>query len=387
MKDKRRKVVSSFILHPSSFMVLLLLFGCQGVQPKWPGFLTKNGKPDAVADASSSSKDEKGKKENWIFRAGHWEQQSTPPEGTVQGDFAQAKGLFDAEEYAKAEKAFRKVVKQAEKEKNSDLIEDALFMQAESLYAQRKYPKARELYAKLLDNFPSSRHRNDIIQREFHIAEFWLDDTRDYMDRWKDYEEGKGNFPWPAVFNFDREKPFVGTEGAAVKACEAVYTQDPLGTLAPQALYRAGGVNYFRENFNAADDYFSLLVDQYPRSPLTPRALELAIQAKSQVNGGPDYDGRKIAEARALVDTALRSFPEFQRDPEKRDTLERTLMGINEQQAQKDYNVAEFYRRTKKPAPAYFYYEIVRRRYPGTDWADKATERMLEIRDTVEKDK
>src|SRR5262249_10272478 len=34
----------------------------------------------------------------------------------------------------------------------------------------------------------------------------------------------------------------------------------------------------------------------------------------------------------------------------------------------------------------YFYYEIVRRRYPGTTYFDKATERMHELKSAVEKE-
>src|SRR5581483_801852 len=60
------------------------------------------------------------------------------------------------------------------------------------------------------------------------------------------------------------------------------------------------------------------------------------------------------------------------------------LGSISFQQAQKDFNTAEFYRRTNHPGSAYFYYEIVRRRYPGTKFADLATERMQEIHRQVE---
>jgi hypothetical protein len=56
------------------------------------------------------------------------------------------------------------------------------------------------------------------------------------------------------------------------------------------------------------------------------------------------------------------------------------------QQAEKDFRTAEFYRRTKHPGSAYFYYEIVRRRYPGTPLADKATERMKELEAQHEKE-
>jgi hypothetical protein len=50
------------------------------------------------------------------------------------------------------------------------------------------------------------------------------------------------------------------------------------------------------------------------------------------------------------------------------------------QQAEKDFKIAEFYRRTGHAGSAYFYYEIVRRRYPGTPFFDKATERMYELK-------
>jgi hypothetical protein len=55
------------------------------------------------------------------------------------------------------------------------------------------------------------------------------------------------------------------------------------------------------------------------------------------------------------------------------------------QQAEKDYRIAEFYRRDGHSPSAYFYYEIVRRRYPGTKFADLATDRMHELQAKMEK--
>src|SRR5262249_42347497 len=66
--------------------------------------------------------------------------------------------------------------------------------------------------------------------------------------------------------------------------------------------------------------------------------------------------------------------------------LEKQLRSINLQQADKDYNIAEFYRRTGKAPSAYFCYEIVRRRYPGTKYADMATQKMQELRARLEKE-
>lgn len=46
----------------------------------------------------------------------------------------------------------------------------------------------------------------------------------------------------------------------------------------------------------------------------------------------------------------------------------------------KEFATAEFYRRTGHLGSAYFYYELVSRRYPGTSHASKAKERMDDLR-------
>ena len=84
-----------------------------------------------------------------------------------------------------------------------------------------------------------------------------------------------------------------------------------------------------------------------------------------------------------MVDTALRSYPELAQ--KKGDFLNRQLYSITMQQAAKDYETAEFYRRTGHPCSAYFCYEIVRRRYPNTRYFDQATERMNQLRTKLEK--
>jgi outer membrane protein assembly factor BamD (BamD/ComL family) len=314
-----------------------------------------------------------------VFRAGHWEKADPPQPGTLAGDFASAKVLYQQGKHKDAYKVFEWLAGRSEKAKNDEIHEESTFWGAESLYALREWPQAREKYAELLTKHPSSRYRNEAVQRQFDIAKYWLNDTRGEMQASKE-----GNwFTMPRMFSFEKEKPVFDEEGHAVRACENVYIQDPTGPLAPQALYWAGGVNFYRERYDASDRFYSTLVDQFPRSPLAPYALELAIQSKIHTTNGVEYDGRKLIEARQMTDTALRNYPEL---ANKHDFLERTLININNQQAEKDFGVAEFYRRTGHPGAAYFYYEIVRRRYAGTDWSQKAYSRMLELRAKAERD-
>ena len=98
-----------------------------------------------------------------------------------------------------------------------------------------------------------------------------------------------------------------------------MHLNDIGGPLADQALFYAGSVKMYNGDWRDADSYFSQIYEHHPNSPLAPKAVELAIMAKNLSTGGPEYDGRKAAEARKLVDAALRNYPELSNDPKKRE--------------------------------------------------------------------
>jgi RNA polymerase sigma factor (sigma-70 family) len=76
------------------------------------------------------------------------------------------------------------------------------------------------------------------------------------------------------------------------------------------------------------------------------------------------------------------NYPELPRD--KRELLSDQVARIKFQQAEKDYQIAEFYRRTGQPGSACFYYQLVRNRYPDSDFAAKAAERLHELGEPAE---
>jgi hypothetical protein len=58
---------------------------------------------------------------------------------------------------------------------------------------------------------------------------------------------------------------------------------------------------------------------------------------------------------------------------------------VRYQQAEKDFETAEFYRRTGHPGSAWFYYELVKRRYAGIrPWADLAVTRQQELKSDLD---
>lgn len=290
----------------------------------------------------------------------------------AQEKLAAAEQQFAEGQYARAMDKFREL---ADNQGNpTDLAERARFMQAECRRMRGQYPEAVDTYHKLLQDFPTGPHRREACLRMYEIADYWLDDFRDELER-RSGEQGvlrwKPRWPNP----FDRTRPFLDQEGRTLEALERIHTQDVTGPTADKALFWCGYVNFIRGNFQEADHFFSMLVDMHKESPLRPQAIAFAIQAKNNATGGPVYDTRKCAEALQLVHLAEASVPELTQNPEMADRLTRAKFAIRSQQAEKDFRTAEYYERTGHPGSAVFYYELVRRRYAGTKYSDVANDR------------
>jgi TolA-binding protein len=302
------------------------------------------------------------------------------------GDLEGAKRLFQQKEYAKAEPIFDHI---ADSKKNTfQVMEDALFYQAECLYHRRKYPSAADHYIALLNTFPSAAHGKEVRDRLFAIANYWLDETRDDMEAHREYQDGKRWMVLPSfpLHFFDETKPDFDIEGRACKCLEAVAMTDPRGELGAKTLFMLGSVKFFREEYKEADHFFYQIVQNpyHAKGPFAPKALQLSIICKEICTGGPDYDGRRLQEARELITMARNSYPELAQTSDQ--FLVKQTVAINQLSAEKDYNIAKFWERTGHPGSAYFYYEIVKRRYPGTDLADKAEKRMIELKARAERE-
>ncbi|HEV3116020.1 MAG TPA: tetratricopeptide repeat protein [Gemmataceae bacterium] len=319
--------------------------------------------------------------ESLVLRGDKLEADTTLKTGKGAPELAGAEDLYRKGDYATAKKIFHGL---AENSKNSPQVcEEARFYEAECLRRQKKYPDAADTYHKLLIDFPQSSFRDQGVQHMFDIANYWLEDTRKEMQEIKEREDGKRWVVWPEwVHVTDSTKPFFDEEGRALETLEQVRYNDMMGPLAPKALFLTGSIKFFHRDYKDAEHAYSQLVEWHPNSPLAPQALKLAVISKELSTGGPDYDARKLTEARKLVDAGFRSYPELA--SKDSDFLNRQLWSITVQQAEKDYRIAQFYERTGKPCSAYFYYEIVRRRYPKTKYFDIATERMNALRAKVE---
>jgi TolA-binding protein len=347
---------------------MLLTTGCLSGAGLNPWSKPATPVPDAPADSL-------------VLRGDHLEPDKAPVVGKVADELAGAKELYRRGDYPAAEKLFAKI---ANNTKNAaQVAEEARYYEADCLRLQSRYPKAADTYKKCLDDFPSGLKHDEANKHMFDIANYWLDETRKAMETAQEQKDGKRWFSSSVKFvHWEDTKPLLDMEGRAMDLLEYVHINDPVGPLGEKALFYMGSVKFFREDYTEADHYFSQIPNSRPNSELAPKATELAIISKQLSTGGPEYDGRKCMEARQMIDMALRNYPTLAE--KKGQFLERQVWSINQQEADRDFLVAEFYKRTGHPGAAYFYYELVRRRYPGSKYAKEAVARMEEVRHAVD---
>jgi outer membrane protein assembly factor BamD (BamD/ComL family) len=313
--------------------------------------------------------------QSFVLRDGNLIPEAAPVAKSAEAELAGAQDYYRREEYAKAKRLFHHI---GNSEKNpASIVQEALYFEAECARLQGDLPTAADIYASLLQKQTIGPYRDLAIKHIYDICDYWLQDTWVEMREDQEKREGKRWVVVPRFVSFDKRKPLLDREGRAVERLKDISVYEAKGgQYADKALYLCGYIAWHNENYRDADDHFSELCKRYPDSPLANEAISLAIKAKLMNTGGVLYDGKKVHDARKLADDALR-MPDL--TPERKKELLDLLNSINLHQAESDYEKAEFYRRTGRPGSAYFCYEIVCRRYPGTETAERALRRKKEI--------
>jgi outer membrane protein assembly factor BamD (BamD/ComL family) len=372
-------------------IMLCVMTGCTsmgGFHPPWKKSEAKNEVP-----------------QDSIILTGARGLEREPVSDAVRQEFDAAKRLFDEKKYAEAEPLFRKLIK-LERDPNwwelglfddpkasaknkqrrggDPICEASLFYEAECQRLQKDYRTASNTYTKLLAEFPTTQYSSVACQGMFEIAHHWLGPTSRQMDEYHEQLLGKRSFVMPAMyFHWDKDMPMMDAEGHATNLLNKIRVHNIKGPLAEKALFMLGTVSFFRKEYKDADFYFTQLFEQHPDSAHAAKAIKQAVICKQLATGGTEYDLRALEESKKLLMNMQGAYPELARDQK---WIETQLASMNIQQADRDFKIAEFYRRTGHPGSAYFYYELVIRRYPRTDYAAKATERKAELKNQVERE-
>lgn len=280
-----------------------------------------------------------------------------PDENVAKQAYNEGDALFREGKYDEAAEKFAAA---ADRWPDSLLEEDALFMLGESYFFADKYYKARNTFDDLLKKYENSRHLDRVTVRQFAIGRFWDDEGRNH------------SLMTPNLT--DKTRPWFDTHGNGIKAYENIRLTDPTGPLADDAVMAQATAYFLDERFEDAAYQYEILRKDYPQSEHQKQAHLLGLQSYLNSYQGPQYDPTALKKADVLVDSTMRNLGH--QVAEERARLHQAKEAIRAQQAEREYDLGEYYFRLGYNRAARQHYANVLRDFPGTKFADLAQQRM-----------
>lgn len=277
--------------------------------------------------------------------------------------FMDGEKLFEEGNYKAAAEAYESA---ADRAIDMRIKEDSLFMLAESYYFDDRCIYARDAYNELADKYPSTRYLDKLVEREWAIAR--------YLEAY-----ANAHYDVPMSPNaWDKTRPWFDTLGHAIKTYENIRMNDPTGPRADDSIMATAGIYFRQKKFDDADYHYELLRKEYPRSDYQFEAHLLGLRSKLLKYQGSDYDGTPLEEAQLLVKQLRTNFA-GQLSAEERDRLQTVSAQLHQELASRDMKMARFYDGTKNYASAKTYYAEVIDKYPDSQLAQQAKDRMTEL--------
>lgn len=157
-----------------------------------------------------------------------------------------------------------------------------------------------------------------------------------------------------------------------VEILDRVWERMPGSRLGELALKLKADFYFVRGDVDLAQDEYANLAQQYPSGRYVQFAMLRTAEAAEAAFPGIRFDDLPLVEADERYRQVLATFPGYA----EREGVTQRLEGIRQQRAEKDYDIARWYERTRQPAAAEFYYRRILDDWPGTLAAAEAQSRL-----------
>jgi len=261
--------------------------------------------------------------------------------------FDWAMRLFKQNDFQRAANEFIKLTRHYS---DSDLAPEAQYYAGRSYEELAKYYFAFQHYQKTIDDYPYTKRMKDIIKRQYNIANiFQTKETSKLMDL-------------ELSMSLDR----------AVAIYKKIVENTPFGEYADKSLYKMAECYRRMQKYNEAIEAYERIINDYPESSIASEARYQLAYSKYEASLEPEYDQEGTEEALEKFDQISRttSVPAIAKEAEK------ALDALKSRKADSALKIAEFYERRKKYESALIYYEDVVGKFPETDAAKCAGEKI-----------
>lgn len=225
----------------------------------------------------------------------------------------------------------------------------ALFVAANALIEDGRRTKAFFYLDELLDLHRGSDLYYRAAERQYDIADSYLRGEHDRM-------------------LFLRQS----SDSDALEMLFRIQGRVPGSELAERALLRTADYYFEDEQYDFAEDAYTVFVERFPRSPTIPRVRLRQAWSNLLQYGGPRYDPTPLFDARQQFHAFASAYPELA----EQQRLDEVTDYIDAQLAKKQAIHASFYARTGEPAAAAKIRRELAEMYPNTPAGREAAEEV-----------
>jgi len=282
----------------------------------------------------------------WTPKTNKWVNPKYAVKPTPKEQYDLAMSYYDGKKYQDARREFKKLIKAypksaeaAESQYYLGRVEEALGNIYEAYLA----------YQKVIDKYPFSERIQEILEREFNIA-----------DRFMGGEKRKALGVALPV------------ENPAIEIYSKIVENSTYGPLASKAEYKLGLALKALTRYYEAEDAFNKVISSYPDSEWAEPAKFQVASCRAAISKGSDYDQGAAQEAKQKFEAFVKDHPEAALSKE----AEKNINDLREKEAESNYNIGLFYEKQKEYSSAEIYYNVCVDNYSDSPWALKATEKL-----------
>lgn len=277
--------------------------------------------------------------------------------GRAKDQMEVAQAAFDKKNYSLALRAANRTVKQWP---FSDYAPQAQYLIARCYEAKGKDEKAFKAYQLLLERYPKIDNFNEIVNRQFVIANRFL--------------AGKWFRLWGYI-------PVFPSMDRTIKLYDQIIKNGMYSEVAPPAQMNIGAANEKKlgHDYPAAAAAYARAADRYSDRPVASDALYKEGMSYTKEAKKAEYDQSVAGQAIATFSDFSILHPQDTRVPETQKIIE----SLKTEQARGSYDIARFYEKRHRWQGALIYYNDVLLKDPASKYADSARQRIDSIKKKV----
>ena len=283
----------------------------------------------------------------WTPKTRKWINPKNAVKNTPEEQFSYGMELYNSKDYDKAITEFKKLLKHYPSSKEAPEAQWTIGLAYE---VKDEHYKAFESYQKVVEEYPSTERINEIIGREFKIANLFY--------------EGKKKRVMGVIFFPSIDK--------AIEIFKKVIENAPYGEYADISQYKIGLCHMKQLNYEDAKVEFEKLINEYPKSSLADDAKYQIAFASSLMSLKAPYDQEALEEGIKVSEEFSLEYTESELGEDVKDIKAQ----LRSKEAEKAFQIARFYEKKKKLGSARIYYESIVKDYPESHWAVEAKKRL-----------